>query len=235
MGRRLQVAGVFFVPAHDDLGCLACYSVHASACTGGSACRVCGSAGDRGRSGIASRTALLLGRRKRARANHGSGGSGCGGNTVGFDCTGLAICAVYQGTGISGLAHDGDGDLWAAKGTMITDRVATAAGDIVFFGGSFSSFERSAIYARGGMVWDADDFNVPVQDRTLAWIEHGLPFVGAVRFAGSGGGSSGRLPDESLVRTPDGGILRIAGRRSTSYLPLRLRQPLRRRRQRCEP
>ncbi len=137
MGRRLQVAGVFFVPAHDDLGCLACYSVHASACTGGSPCRVCGSAGDRGRSGIASRTALLLGRRKRARANHGSGGSGCGGNTVGFDCTGLAICAVYQGTGISGLAHDGDGDLWAAKGTMITDESPLQPGTLCFSAEAF--------------------------------------------------------------------------------------------------
>jgi hypothetical protein len=60
------------------------------------------------------------------------------------------------------------------------------------------------------MVWDADDFNVPVQQHSLAWIEHGLPFVGAVRYAGSGSGS-GALPDGSLVRTPDGSIFRIAG------------------------
>jgi hypothetical protein len=32
------------------------------------------------------------------------------------------------------------------------------------------------------MVWDADEYNVPVQEHSLAWIENGLPFVGAARY-----------------------------------------------------
>ena len=118
---------------------------------------------------------------------HAEGGSGCGGNTVGFDCTGLAIYAVYQGTGISGLPHDGNGYGWAAKGTVISQQSQLQPGDIVFFGGSFGNFEHAGIYAGGGVMWDADNYNVPVQEHSLAWIEggpQGLPFVGAVRFTG---------------------------------------------------
>jgi cell wall-associated NlpC family hydrolase len=38
--------------------------------------------------------------------SHGTGGAGCGGSTVGFDCTGLTLYAVYQATG-KVLSHDG--------------------------------------------------------------------------------------------------------------------------------
>ena len=140
---------------------------------------------------------------------HGTGGSGCPGSTVGFDCTGLAIYAVYQGTGISGLPHDGEGNRWAAKGIRINDQSQLQPGDIVFFGGSFSSFEHAAIYGGGGMTWDADDFNVPVQQHSLAWIEHGLPFVGAVRFSGSGGVAP-TVTDGTFVSN-SGFVYRIAG------------------------
>ncbi|HEV7400222.1 MAG TPA: NlpC/P60 family protein [Solirubrobacterales bacterium] len=119
------------------------------------------------------------------------GNGGCGGSTIGFDCTGLAIFAVYQGTGISGLPHDGEGNKWAAKGTAIMNQADLQPGDIVFFGGTFGNFDHAGIYVGNGMVWDAEDYNVPVQKHSLAWIENSLPFVGAVRFTGSppGGGS----------------------------------------------
>ena len=79
----------------------------------------------------------------------------------------------------------------------------------MFFGGSFSSFEHAAIYGGGGMTWDADDFNVPVQQHSLAWIEHGLPFVGAVRFSGSGGVAP-TVTDGTFVSN-SGFVYRIAG------------------------
>jgi cell wall-associated NlpC family hydrolase len=133
---------------------------------------------------------------------HGAGdlgNGGCGGGTVGFDCTGLAIFAVYQGTGISGLPHNGEGNRWAAKGTAIMSQASLQPGDVVFFGGTFGDFDHAGIYAGNGMIWDADDFNVPVQEHSLAWIEHALPFVGAVRFAGSppGGGSPPPPPSDN--------------------------------------
>jgi cell wall-associated NlpC family hydrolase len=133
---------------------------------------------------------------------HGAGdlgNGGCAGSTVGFDCTGLAIFAVYQGTGISGLPHDGEGNRWAAKGTPIMNQANLQPGDIVFFGGTFGDFDHAAIYAGNGMVWDADNYNVPVQERSLAWIENALPFVGAVRFTGTplGGGAPPPPPTDN--------------------------------------
>jgi cell wall-associated NlpC family hydrolase len=133
---------------------------------------------------------------------HGAGDyghGGCGGGTLGFDCTGLAIFAVFQGTGITGLPHDGEGNRWAAKGTAIMSKASLQPGDVIFFGGTFGNFEHAGIYAGNGMVWDAEDFNVPVQKHSLAWIENSLPFVGAVRFTGSppGGGPPPPPPSDN--------------------------------------
>jgi hypothetical protein len=38
------------------------------------------------------------------------------------------------------------------------------------------------IYAGNGVMWDANDYNIPVQQHTLAWEESDLPFVGAMRY-----------------------------------------------------
>ncbi len=112
---------------------------------------------------------------------HGRGGSGCGGATVGFDCSGLALYAVFQATGIV-LPH-GHGMEGGHGGTLIGSQFALQPGDLVFFGGgSLANFEHVGIYAGGGMVWDAADYNVPVQLHSLAWIEHALQFDGAVRY-----------------------------------------------------
>jgi cell wall-associated NlpC family hydrolase len=114
--------------------------------------------------------------------SHGSGGSGCPGSTVGFDCTGLTIYAIYQATGTV-LSHDGhqgeDG------GTEISSQANLQPGDLVFFGGTYANFEHAGVYAGGGEFWDANDYNVPVQEHSLAWEEGGaggLPFVGGERF-----------------------------------------------------
>jgi cell wall-associated NlpC family hydrolase len=121
---------------------------------------------------------------------HGSGGSGCGGSTVGFDCSGLALYAVFQATGIA-LPH-GTGMQSAPGGTVISNQSDLQPGDLVFFGGgSLANFEHVGVYAGGGEMWDANDFNVPVQEHTLAWEEHALAFDGGVRYWSS---VSGGIP-----------------------------------------
>jgi cell wall-associated NlpC family hydrolase len=111
---------------------------------------------------------------------HGTGGTGCPGATVGFDCSGLALYAVYQATGIA-LPH-GHGMESRQGGTSIA-KGQLQPGDLVFFGGgSLSNFQHVGVYSGNGMMWDAMDFGVPVQQHSLAYVEHGLPFVGAVRY-----------------------------------------------------
>lgn len=121
---------------------------------------------------------------------HGSGGSGCGGSTVGFDCSGLALYAVYQVTGIT-LPH-GAGMQSGPGGQVISSQSGLQPGDLVFFGGgSLANSEHVGVYAGGGMMWDANDYNVPVQEHSLAWEEAAFSFDGGVRYWGSAGGSAG--------------------------------------------
>jgi cell wall-associated NlpC family hydrolase len=125
----------------------------------------------------------------KAGPTHGAGGAGCGGSTVGFDCSGLALYAVYQATGII-LPH-GHGMQAVKGGRLISKQANLQPGDLVFFGGgSLANFEHVGIYAGGGKMWDANDFNVPVQEHSLAWEEHGLAFDGGVRYWSSGGGGA---------------------------------------------
>jgi hypothetical protein len=98
---------------------------------------------------------------------------------VGYDCTGLTMYAVYQATGIV-LAHNGSQGL--DGGTQITSASALQPGDLVFFGGSYSSFEHSGVYAGGGLFWDANDYGRPVQEHSMAWEEYAYNFVGGERF-----------------------------------------------------
>jgi cell wall-associated NlpC family hydrolase len=115
--------------------------------------------------------------------SHGRGDlgyGGCPGHTKGFDCSGLALFAVFQATGT--LLPHGHGMQAGHGGQLITNQASLEPGDLVFFGGSLSHFDHVGIYAGGGEVWDADDFNVPVQKHSLRWIEHGLHFDGAVRY-----------------------------------------------------
>jgi hypothetical protein len=113
--------------------------------------------------------------------SHGSGGSGCGGSTKGFDCSGLALFAVFKGTGIV-LPHNAAREA-TFGGTVITNPANLLPGDLVFFGGgSLAKAEHVGIYAGNGEMWDANDFNIPVQERSLSWEEHGLAFDGGVRY-----------------------------------------------------
>src|SRR5580698_3209283 len=138
---------------------------------------------------------------------HGSGGSGCPAGTAGFDCSGLALYAVHLATGIT-LPHNA-GEQATYGGTVISSQSSLEPGDLVFFGGgSMANAEHVGIYAGNGEMWDANDYNVPVQEHSLQWEEAGLAFDGGVRYwsgAAGGGGSAG----SALVRavaTSDGDV-----------------------------
>jgi hypothetical protein len=102
-----------------------------------------------------------------------------------------------------------------AGGQLITNQADLLPGDLVFFGGgSLTNFDHVGIYAGNGEMWDASDYNVPVQMHTLAWVEHALPFDGAVRYwkGGPSGGSS-PAPNGSFVQVSGSpAIYRIVGK-----------------------
>jgi len=118
---------------------------------------------------------------------HGYGGSGCGGATKGFDCSGLALYAVFQGTGGKVRLPHKASEQAVYGGQVISSQSALQPGDLVFFGGgSMAKAVHVGIYAGNKEVWVAEDYGIPVRLQTLRWIEHGLPFDGGVRYwAGS--------------------------------------------------
>jgi len=135
---------------------------------------------------------------------HGDGGSGCGGSTKGFDCSGLALYAVYQGTaGRVSLPHKASEEATHPGGQAVS-KSALQPGDLVFFGGgSIAKAVHVAVYAGHSEVWVAEDYGIPVKLQTMRWIEHGLPYDGAVRYWSAGstpagsGGSSGSAGSSS--------------------------------------
>jgi cell wall-associated NlpC family hydrolase len=112
------------------------------------------------------------------------GATKCGSGVKGFDCTGLALYAVYQATHIV-LPH-GQGIENVRGGTRITSESNLAPGDIILFGGTWTDYEHVGIYAGGGKMWDANIAYPPyhdgVQERSLAWETAALNFIGAIRF-----------------------------------------------------
>ena len=73
-------------------------------------------------------------------------------NVVGFDCSGLAKYAVYQGTGIS-LDHSAQTQYTnAPKKVSYSEKLP---GDLVFFGGSDTSIYHVGIYVGGEMMVDS--------------------------------------------------------------------------------
>jgi hypothetical protein len=137
---------------------------------------------------------------------HGDGGPGCGGATKGFDCSGLALYAVFQGTGGRvALPHKASEQAVHAGGQTIP-RSALQPGDLVFFGGgSLASAVHVAIYAGNKEVWVAEDYGVPVRLRTLSWIEHGLRYDGAVRFWSAASAPASPAPSAGAPTGAGGG------------------------------
>jgi cell wall-associated NlpC family hydrolase len=108
---------------------------------------------------------------------------------VGFDCSGLALYAVYQAAGI--VLPQGAGMQSAPGGKLISNQADLQPGDLVFFGGgSLANFEHVGIYAGGEMMWDASNYNIPVQEHSLAWEEAALAVDGGVRCWTSAAGTA---------------------------------------------
>ncbi|MDQ2958463.1 MAG: C40 family peptidase [Actinomycetota bacterium] len=101
---------------------------------------------------------------------HGTGGSGCGGSTVGFDCSGLVLYAYAQaGINFTGHFTDDEHDQAIAMGAQVVSASAATPGTLIFFhttGGTSSNggyWHHVGIYSGSGMMWNAPDFNQPVQ------------------------------------------------------------------------
>jgi|GEM_PF-2456662 len=115
------------------------------------------------------------------------GATQCGGSTIGFDCTGLTIYAVYQVTG-KVLTHNASQAANAVSqgGQRIYSKSELQPGDLVYFGGSFNAVEHVGVYAGGGMMWDANIafwiYPDGVRERSMASVETTEHFDGAVRF-----------------------------------------------------
>lgn len=113
--------------------------------------------------------------------------------TVGFDCTGLVIYAVNQGTGGRvTITNHSSGQAATVPGQWVTSESALQPGDIVYFGKNRGDISHAAIYAGGGMIWDANTafWTYPdgVRERTLS-SERSLGFVGAVRITAATAGN----------------------------------------------
>src|SRR5262249_19881659 len=108
-------------------------------------------------------------------------------NTIGFDCTGLSLYAVFHATGLV-LPH-GDG-IWTAPGAVahITNQSQLAPGDVILFGGTVAHYLHVGIYAGNGYMWDANTVYWTYPDgvyKRLVSAETADPtyhFDGAVRF-----------------------------------------------------
>jgi len=121
--------------------------------------------------------------------DHGSDGSysNCSQiGRVGFDCTGLSLYAVYQGTGNAALSHDGH-QAQSGGGQVIGSAAQLQPGDIVYFdynaSHGLSYIDHSGIYVGGGNVLSAVSEKWGIRTESIAWYESGgLHFVGAKRY-----------------------------------------------------
>jgi cell wall-associated NlpC family hydrolase len=140
--------------------------------------------------------------------------------TLGFDCSGLALWAVYQATGGAvDLPHSAS--LQASRyasygGQLITSESALQPGDLIFFGdpGGLSNATHVGIYAGPNKMWDANTAWGPygdgVYERSISETEHDPhdQFLGGVRYWHGTGGES---PGEGSFVSYEGNVYRIAG------------------------
>lgn len=114
--------------------------------------------------------------------SHGTGGPGCSGQRVGFDCSGLALYA-YAGIGVP-LPHSAADQYQSLYGHLVPIS-HDQPGDLVFWSsnGTQAAIHHVAIVWStsgkpdgGGQIIEAQDFNVPVHIRDWAGI-HDSPEV----------------------------------------------------------
>jgi cell wall-associated NlpC family hydrolase len=104
--------------------------------------------------------------------SHGQGGPGCGGQIVGFDCSGLALFA-WAGGGVS-LPHLASAQYTSPAGVHVPV-TSIAPGDLVFLSsdGTVAGIHHVAIIWSvtgkpdgSGQIIEAQDYGVPVHIRT---------------------------------------------------------------------
>jgi len=103
---------------------------------------------------------------------HGNGGPGCGGQIIGFDCSGLALFA-WAGAGVS-LPHEASAQYSSPAGVHVPV-TSVQPGDLVFLSsdGTVAGIHHVAIIWSttgkpdgSGQIIEAQDYNVPVHIRT---------------------------------------------------------------------
>ena len=100
------------------------------------------------------------------------GGRNCDDSKVkGFDCSGLALYAVYKGCGVS-LKHGATSQYKQAKSAgKLFPYSQAQPGDLLFFG-SKGDIRHVAIYSRAGKMWEAKGHNdkcegLPVMESSI--------------------------------------------------------------------
>jgi hypothetical protein len=151
----------------------------------------------------------------------GTASSTCAQGVKGYDCMSLAQYAVFHVTGITVPVNGslpGPGKLIPPNGT-----VGLQPGDVLFFGGpSLDDYSHSAVYAGGGMLYDALEPGDVVQEHTFAAVnsDYGNVYRGAVRY----------VADTTTTPPPPGFGIRTkalgAGTVSTSAHPTTYSQKL---------
>ena len=120
----------------------------------------------------------------------------CTGNTVGFDCSGLALYAVYQATGIL-LPHYSINAVHECERLRRcpVSRAQLLPGDLVFFTGAGGpSPGHVGVYIGNGQMIDAQQDGVPVAIHPLQ-----SDYVGAVRYWSGAATTAPTLPSDSTV------------------------------------
>jgi cell wall-associated NlpC family hydrolase len=135
---------------------------------------------------------------------------------VGFDCTGLTLYAVYQGTGNGGLSHDGY-QARSGGGQTIGSVAALQPGDVVYFdynaANGLGYIDHAGIYVGGGQVLSAVSEKYGIRTESIAWYEAGsLHFVGGVRYWSGNAGGGGGIGEGSYVQVSGHGeVFEIVG------------------------
>jgi hypothetical protein len=139
---------------------------------------------------------------------------------VGFDCRGLALYSVYQGTGgavtlPTSTAQAQYSDASSYGGSYIS-LLSVQPGDLVFLGSSSGNVEHVGIVVSGtgtsANIVSAINEEDGITTHTVHWFEGGFSWVGAVAILGVGSGRGGREPDGSFIKvTGAPAIYRVIG------------------------
>ena len=139
---------------------------------------------------------------------------------TGFDCRGLALYAVYQGSGgaitlptADAQAQYSDASSYGGSDVSLS---SIQPGDLVFFGGSTSDVEHVGIVVSGtgdsAEIVSAVDEGTGITTETVSWFLAGFSWAGAVAIPGVGNTIGGAPSNGSFVQVSgSSAIYEIAG------------------------